>query len=1157
LKSFKFLYIVSVLFCLLHFTTYAQTDYNSLTITDTIAINFNNHYSISQVNIISNTEQIYLKGKRLSSSDYKFIYSKGYFTLSDSLPYSIFDTLIITYKSLKLSLQKEYKRRSLVVKYDEKFGDTVRVLTSVGGGFTPETIFGSGIQKSGSIVRGFTVGTTKDFSLNSGLRLQLSGRISEDIEIVAALTDENTPIQPEGNTERLEELDKVFIQIKHPNVTGTFGDYQLKQRYGEFGVIDRKLQGLSAEFNVDNVNGYVSIANSRGKFNSNKFNGSDGVQGPYRLSGINNERDIIIIAGTEKVFLDGIELLRGENNDYTIEYSNATITFTPKRLITSASRISIDFEYTDRKFARNFFGAGSSGKFFNDKLQVKFQYMREGDDQDAPIDISLSEVDKTILTNAGDDRNKAVKSGVRLAEPDSLGIVKGIYTKVDTLINGVDSSYYVYNPGDSLSLYNVSFSYVGERKGDYIRQSLGFYKFVGIKEGSYLPIIFLPVPELKQMGNIVVDVNPFENVYLSLEYAGSLWDKNRFSTLDEGDNYGYARNIILKVAPSPIQIGDINFGKAGLSYRDRFIQKNFTSLDRYDEVEFGRNYNFTNQDQPMDESLREIGVVLQPINELSISSTSGFLRKGDEFSSDRFNNVLRFSDQKNYSIEYNLDYVKTNTPLLKSGWWRHKANAYYTFWKLKSGFELLAEDRSDQGANRDSLLTGSLKYFDYAPYLQLTDLEGFGIIAKYSLRDDYLPDSGIMIKESRSITPSFELNYNGLKEFNTNLVITYRSKKYEEAFKQKGFLDNETILIRSRSKFLFWDPLLNGDLYYEVSTQKSARLQKVFVRVQQGTGNYIYLGDLNSNGIADENEFELTLFDGDYIQVTLPTDELFPVIDLKTSTRWKINFSKLFDSNSLAGKILTPFSSETFWRVEENSRETDYAKVYLLKLSSFQNESVTIRGTNYIQQDFFLFENSQELSFRFRFTQRKALNEFSNGYERYYNREKSVRIKFRMVQEISNQTDIVNQVDNVNAPVNSNRIRQINSNSVASEFSYRPDRNIEVGFRLKVGKSEDSYPQIPTVINLNSQLIRMNISFLGTGRIRIEIERNELNANTSQNFIPYELTNGNQIGKNYYWRLNFDYRLTSFLQTTISYDGRVQGASKIVHTARAEARAYF
>ena len=596
----------------------AQTDFNSILVSDTIAINFQNHYNISRVNILPNSEIIFLKGKQLSQNDYKFKYSEGFFTLSDSLPYSIFDTLIVTYRSLKISLQKEYKHRSLIVKYDEKIGDTIGVVQS-SSGFSPDAIFGSDMQKSGTIIRGFTVGTTKDFSLSSGLRLQLSGKISEDIEVVAALTDENTPIQPEGNTERLEELDKVFIQMKHPNVVGTFGDYQLTQRFGEFGVVDRKLQGLMGEFNYADVNGYVSIANSRGKFNTNKFNGTDGTQGPYRLSGINNERDIIVIAGTEKVFLDGIEMKRGENNDYTIEYSNATITFTPNKLITSASRITVDFEYTDRQFARSFFGTGVSTKFFNDKLKIKVQYLREGDDQDSPIDISLSENDKNILSQAGDDRNKAVKSGVSLAEPDSLGQIKGIYTKVDTTINSESFSYYVYNPGDTLSLYNVSFSYVGEGKGDYNRQSLGYYIFAGIGKGGYLPIIYLATPQLKQMGNISVDVNPIENVTLSLEYAGSLWDRNRMSNLDDGDNYGYARNLALKIAPTQILIGDLDLGKAGLSYRDRFIQSKFTSLDRFDDVEFGRNYNSSSQTSLKDESLREIAVNLLPIQELSIT----------------------------------------------------------------------------------------------------------------------------------------------------------------------------------------------------------------------------------------------------------------------------------------------------------------------------------------------------------------------------------------------------------------------------------------------------------------------------------------------------------------------------------------------------------
>ncbi|MCZ7611333.1 MAG: hypothetical protein M5U17_14375 [Ignavibacterium sp.] len=1158
MKSIKLLNLIVLFFSLwLNFSN-AQTDYSAIIVSDTITINFNNHYPISQVNIIPNSEQIYLKGKQLTTEDYQFFYSEGYFNLSSSLPYSIFDTLIVKYRSFKLSLKKEYYKKSLVFKYDEKTGDTIKVLSSISGGFSPDAIFGSDMHKSGTIVRGFTVGTTKDFSLTSGLRLQLSGKISDDIEIVAALTDENTPIQPEGNTERLEELDKVFIQMKHKNVTGTFGDYQLKQRSGEFGVIDRKLQGLMGDFNYGDVSGYLSIANSRGKFNTNSFNGSDGVQGPYRLSGLNNERDIIIIAGTEKVFLDGVEVKRGDNNDYTIEYSNATITFTPNKLITSASRISVDFEYTDRQFARSFFGAGTSVKLFNEKVNLRFQYLREGDDQDSPIDISLSEDDKNILSLAGDDRNKAVKSGVRLAEPDSLGQIKGIYTKVDTIINGNQFSYYVYNPGDSASLYNVSFSFVGDGNGDYSRQSLGYYNFTGIGKGSYLPIIYLPLPQIKQLGNVAVDIMPFENISLSLEYSGSLWDKNRFSSLDDGNNYGYARNILLRILPSQITVGELNLGRAGFSYKDRFIQGKFTSLDRFDEVEFNRNYNSSAQAKQQDESLREIGLLLQPVNELTLNSSAGFLRKGNDFSSDRFNNSVRFSDMKSFNVEYNLDIVNSKTSILKSNWFRHKGNTYYSFWFLKPGFEFVAEDKQDKQTAKDSLLNGSLKYFEYSPFIELIEVSGIKALTKFSLRDDHLPFNGIMTKESRSKTYSLEINYNGIREVNTNLVLTFRNKKYEEQLKQKGFLDNETILIRSRTKFNFWQRLLNGDLYYEVSTQKSARLQKVFVRVEQGTGNFTYLGDINNNGIADENEFEPALFDGDFIQVTLPTDELFPVIDLKTSTRWKINFSELVDKNTVIGKIISPLSSETLWRIEENSRDLNYANIYLLKLSTFQNENTTIRGSNYIQQDIFIFENDQELSFRLRFTQRKALNEFSSGFERYYNREQSIRVKFKMIKEVSNQTDFVNLIDNVSAPVNSNRIREINSNNLISEFSYRPDKNIEVGFRIKAGRSEDTHPLTPTVIDLNSQLLRFNLSFLGTGRLRIEIERSELLSNTTENFIPYELTNGNQIGKNYFWRLNFDYRLSSFLQTTISYDGRVHGSgSRVIHTARAEARAYF
>ena len=125
------------------------------------------------------SEKIKIGNNVISNTDYNFNYKLGKFSFSDSLEYSIFDTIFISYEKIFLDLKKEYKNRSLVYKFDERTSDTIKVVKSISQPLTTESIFGEGIQKSGTILRGFTVGTNKDFTLNSGLRLQLSGRLSD------------------------------------------------------------------------------------------------------------------------------------------------------------------------------------------------------------------------------------------------------------------------------------------------------------------------------------------------------------------------------------------------------------------------------------------------------------------------------------------------------------------------------------------------------------------------------------------------------------------------------------------------------------------------------------------------------------------------------------------------------------------------------------------------------------------------------------------------------------------------------------------------------------------------------------------------------------------------------------------------------------------
>ncbi len=1156
--------ILNSLYILFLFTSFifSQTLRTGLA-RDTIHINVENSYKISSLNIIPLSEKIIVKGKQLSPNDYKFCYSKGTFSLSPNLAFTQSDTIFIFYETVRLNLKKEYSRRKLIFQYDDKLADTIRTVKKVSEPITAESIFGKDIQKSGAIIRGFTVGTNQDLQLNSGLRLQLMGKLSDEIDLIAALTDENTPIQPEGNTETLEELDKVFIELKHKNATGTFGDFELDLKDNEFSQIIRKLQGLKAEMNYGSAKGTVAIASSRGKFNTNQFYGIEGNQGPYRLNGINNERAIIIIAGSERVYIDGNLMKRGENNDYVIDYSNAEVTFTPKRLITSASRISIDFEYTDQNFRRNFLGADFTAKIFDEKLKVGIGYFREGDDENSPIELSLTDNVLSILRKAGDNRNSAVSSGVSLALPDSLGKVQGVYTKIDTLINLQPYSYYKFMPGSFSSVYNVSFSFVGEGNGDYLKESLGKYRFVGIKQGAYLPIIYLPLPEFKQLGNFSLFANLFEGINLSAELSGSDWDKNRFSSLDDADNFGYARKFLFEMTPREIKISGYSFGKAGIILKERFIQGGYTSLNRIDDVEFDRNYNVPPQVSE-DQTLREFSLIYLPIQNLLFNTKYGNLKQGSSFSSDRILSRLNFGDKKNYGLDYNLDLVKSKNRTINSSWLRQNGKTFYSIGPFKPGIEFLFEEKEEKlsritrdGSKKDSLLLSSLKYIEVAPFVDYNLLSFLDLKASSSFREESFPLNGILSKQSFAYTQQYQLLYRGVKEFSTTLNFTLRNKKITDAFKKKGFSDNQTVLLLSQSRFNFVNGFATGDFYYQAATEQSARLEKIFVKVPKGSGSYIYIGDINNNGIPDEDEFQLTAYDGDFIIVTVPTDKLFPVIDLKINTRWRIDFSRIMNGNNFWAKVLKPISTETFWRIEENSKETDSKKIYLLHFSQFMNDSTTIRGSQLFQNDLNLFQFSSEFSVRLRYIQRRSLNQFSGGIEKGYFRERALRIRFRMIEEINNQTDMSSQTDDMFSAVTTARARQIRRNDFSTDFSYRPLPSIEVGFKIEAGRSVDNYQKPPITVDMNSLALRVNFSFENIGRLRIETERTELISSSNSFNIPFEILRGNVIGKNYFLRAFFDYRISSFIQTSLSYDARLQEKSRAVQTMRAEARAYF
>ena len=72
-----------------------------------------------------------------------------------------------------------------------------------------------------------------------------------------------------------------------------------------------------------NINKNLKVAASgavvRGKFNTYYVTGREGNQGPYKIFGVNNEPAILIIEGSEVVYINGVPIEGGEDKDYTIE----------------------------------------------------------------------------------------------------------------------------------------------------------------------------------------------------------------------------------------------------------------------------------------------------------------------------------------------------------------------------------------------------------------------------------------------------------------------------------------------------------------------------------------------------------------------------------------------------------------------------------------------------------------------------------------------------------------------------------------------------------------------------------------------------------------------------------------------------------------------
>jgi hypothetical protein len=437
---------------------------------------------------------------------------------------------------------------------------------------------------SGSKSLAVEMGRGRDASLHQTLDLTVRGRVAGDVEMAASLSDQELPFEPDGTTRELQDLDRLFLSIRAPQGEVTMGDFRLDQRPGEFARVARQLQGVRGQAKIAGSTWDVAAASAKGERGSIETKGEEGKQGPYDLvARVPGEIPPGVVAGSETVWLDGVKLKRGADQDYTIDYGAGTVTFTTRHPITAESRVAFDFERASTNFRRSLYAAFTQGPIATTGHWYA-TYLKDGDDPKSPIDATLTPENLRELGSLGD--SAATSSGARYV---GAGLGEYAWDQSD-----VANPHWIHL-GAGRGDYLVEFVSMGAGRGAYA-DTLGgdgahFYNYMGPNLGSYVPGRSLPSPAQQRLVDLGGSAKVLGAVSLEAEGARSGLDKNALSSLDDGDNGGNAMRVGLGLDPRSLAAFGHGLGvvRASASFRSR--DSRFTPMDRLDNVFEGDRWN--------------------------------------------------------------------------------------------------------------------------------------------------------------------------------------------------------------------------------------------------------------------------------------------------------------------------------------------------------------------------------------------------------------------------------------------------------------------------------------------------------------------------------------------------------------------------------------
>jgi hypothetical protein len=1004
-----------------------------------------------------------------------------------------------------------------------------------------------GLTTSGSISRGVTIGNNQNSVLNSELDLQISGKLSDKVSLRASIQDANIPLQESGYSQRLDEFDQVFIELFSDSWNVRAGDIDLENSTSYFGRFSKRVQGLLVNVNLDKeeskTNLFAAGALVRGQFTTSQFLAQEGNQGPYKLRGPNNELFVLIVSGSETVYVNGLPIVRGESNDYIIDYNAGEIIFNSTFPITSEMRITVDYQFSERNFSR--FTAFGGGNYETEKLKLGVSVYSEVDSKNQPLQQNLSAEQIQILSNAGDDQDLMfAPSGT----PETYSENRILYKK--ELISGVEAFVFSNNPDDEL--FSVKFRLVGDNQGDYVlinSNSISkIYEYVepisGVPQGNYAAIVQLIAPTKLQLAIINGTYKPTDKTDIYFEAAGSKNDLNLFSDLDDSNNDGFAGKLRVK---HNIIKTDSLWNLSAIVDAD-MIQQNFKTVQRLYYAEFNRDWNL---DQPLgNQNLLTTGFELVHPKKGFASYKFEHLNYSENFNGNK-HNVFANLNLNKLNVFTNSSVLNNKASNTTSTFLRTFNRVTYSFNKQWIGTKLAAENNEQQSTTTDSLTPLSQKFKSYQVFYGVGDsTKVFAEVGyKHRINDSLRFNKVVKVNSSNTYYIKSKIIQN--TETDLGVYINYRNLKSVEA----NIEDEQSLNSRLNYNQQLFKQIVQWNTIFETNAGSLPQQDFTYVRVEPGQGAYTWI-DYNNNGIQELNEFEVAQFQdqGEYIRVLLPNQIFVKTHQNRLSQTLTFNPQQWSTSDNKSKQFWSHFYNQASYLIDRKIKREGNSFDLNPFASSDENQLALNKS---VRNVLFFNRGKQHYTTSYTFLTNTSRTLLSIGFQE--SKLKSHQLNF-------NHKFATSWLVNLKSSLEKNESLSENfasRNYIIDEVRFQPklsylfNENARFDVFYQYTSKDNTVGNMETLLqnNYGVSFTYNNAQKVAlTGEINFFDNTFDGNANTP---VSYQMLEGLQPGKNFTWSLLAQKKITTFLDLNLNYFGRKTETSKTIHTGTVQLKAYF